>query len=323
MNLPIRRKLLRRSTIARGSVLALLMIVTSLPHQGLLPAAGAFDRSTAIDTDRTQLPHSTIRTANRMAGGPTEGTTAAREITLSTDDNHPPYAYTEHGQPTGIYVRIVERVFAALPQYRLKIVAVPWRRALAMTEAGQAIGVFPPHRFIGQRPYLHKFSEAVLEEVPVVVCNPRSLAAAQLRVGALWPEDFTGLSFGLSNGVKMGGDRFWRLVENGHVKMELASAVGANLKKLAHGRVDCHISDRLTIAHAWHALARAEPELAGQRPTEVAAMPAEHGYLALGQAAALSAAEQDHLLEQFNKELRRLRDNGEIRRIVEAFVSRD
>ncbi|HJV94726.1 MAG TPA: transporter substrate-binding domain-containing protein [Albitalea sp.] len=245
---------------------------------------------------------------------------AGTPLAIVTDDNHPPYAYRIDGKPVGIYVEIMRRIFEAMPEYEITITTAPWKRALYMAERGEVDAIFPPHYFAGQRPYLSKFSDPVFEEVPVVMCGSAALKAAGVKGGSRWPADFTALSFGASAGVRMGGDAFWAEVAAGRIRVEEAAGVRENLKKLLHGRIDCYISDRLTIAMVLAHLGATEPMPRAAQLEEAAAMPVEHGYLAFSRQAAMAPAMQDEFLRKFNRRLAALKTSGELKTIVERYL---
>jgi polar amino acid transport system substrate-binding protein len=279
--------------------------------------AGAGRRQGQPEVETT-MRHWSVRAVAAwcLAAGSASAQTVT-EVTLVTDDNHPPYAFFEKGRPAGIYVEVMQRVFERMPGYRVRVVTAPWKRALRMAEAGEVFGIFPPHHFPGERPYLSKFSSPVLEEVPVVACAEAALARKRVpSAGGPWPDGYRALVFGVSAGVRMGGDAFWRQVERGEIKIEPAPSVRENLRKVAHGRVDCHINDRLTIAVTWQQLLQATPALAATRLVEVAALPPEAGYLALSRDGHPGAV-QDDFLTKFNAELEKLQRSGELKTVVE------
>lgn len=66
---------------------------------------------------------------------------AATAPWLFVTEPFPPYTYAENGRPAGPLVDVVREVCAQL-QRVCKIEVMPWRRALAMSERGEADGIF-------------------------------------------------------------------------------------------------------------------------------------------------------------------------------------
>ena len=243
-------------------------------------------------------------------------------VSLVTDDSHFPYAYLEQGRPVGIYVKIVEAVLSRMPGYEARITALPWKRALHLTETGEASGIFPPHYFPTVRPYLDLYSDPILPETPVLQCNEATLAAHGIdRKNAAWPGGYAGITVARPMGNHMGGDELQALFEaNGITVITAGGGVIENLRALAHGRTDCIVNDRLTVRAATAWLLKKEPALPLAAITEVAVFPVEPGYLALSGPAARHDPFRQTFLAEFNVRLRHLREDGTLDQIVEDYL---
>ncbi len=242
-------------------------------------------------------------------------------VSLVTDDNHFPYAYLDHGKPAGIHVRIVEAITARMPSYQVKITALPWKRALKLTETGEASGIFPPHYFPAERPYLDRYSDTILIETPVLHCNDARLATRGIdRRTSVWPRGYGGITVATAMGTHMGGDRLWQQFADNGITVIPSGGIMENLRELAHGRVDCLLNDRLTVraASAW--LLKHDPQLPQATLTEAVAFPLEESHLALSGPAAAREPFHEAFLAEFNGLLRKLRTEGKLDEIVEAYL---
>lgn len=242
-------------------------------------------------------------------------------VSLVTDDNHFPYAYLDQGKPAGLYVKIVETIAAGMPNYSVRIIAVPWKRALHLAETGEAAGIFPPHHFPAQRPYLELYSDPILSETPVLQCNDATLAEHGIdRKKASWPADYAGASIVAAMGTHMGGDQLWNVFAANRITVTPSGGIMENLRTLAHGRVDCMLNDRLTVQAATAWLAKHEPGLPMAGIAEAMSFPVEPGYLALSRPAALREPVRQAFLDEFNTLLRHMRDEGALDRITEEYL---
>ncbi len=57
---------------------------------------------------------------------------AAESVTVIADEAYPPYSYKKDGKMTGIYTDILRAVFYGMPDYKVTIEGVPWKRGLKM-----------------------------------------------------------------------------------------------------------------------------------------------------------------------------------------------
>jgi len=242
-------------------------------------------------------------------------------VSLVTDDNHFPYAFLDQGKPAGIYVKIIEVITARMPGYQVKIAALPWKRALHMTEIGDASGIFPPHYFPTERPYLELYSDGILSEIPVLQCNDQILAAHGIdRHKAVWPAGYAGLTVAAPVGTHMGGDKVWGQFAANGITAVASGGIMENMREVAHGRVACLINDRLTVRAAIAWLQKNDPHLPLSWVTEAVVFPAEDSHLALSGPAALREPYHAAFLTEFNARLHALRANGTLDEIVEAYL---
>ena len=72
---------------------------------------------------------------------------AAEKVVVYGDDSYPPYTYLDAAtkKPMGIYVEILQAVFAKMVDYEVTIELVPWKNALNKVETGSGLAMFPPY----------------------------------------------------------------------------------------------------------------------------------------------------------------------------------
>ncbi|HAT31482.1 MAG TPA: hypothetical protein DCW29_11705 [Janthinobacterium sp.] len=240
-------------------------------------------------------------------------------VVIYADDNYPPYSFVEHGQLTGIYTLIVQKVIERLPEYQVQLVPVPWNRGLLLLEKGQAFALYPPYSRPAERPYM-KYSEPMLGEQVAVFCNADVIARRSLKS---WPDDYAGLRIGMNTGFLVGGKQFEDAVQAGRISVDAAHGSRANLLKLMRGRTDCYLNDRLSIQ--WE-LGRMRKEglldPTYLRLAETAELSTEQGYLGYTELApALFPFRQD-FIQKFNAAIRDLKRSGEIDEAIGHFLGK-
>jgi polar amino acid transport system substrate-binding protein len=158
---------------------------------------------------------------------------------LYGDENYPPYSYVRDGQFSGMYVDILHKAAEHLkPDYVLELRPVSWKRGLLYLERGSGLGLFPPG-FKKERGYIEVYSVPLYQESVVVFCSAQVMQSNPKQ----FPDDFEGLTMGTNRGFLL-STRLTDAVQSGIVKVEEANGNASNLKKLAHDRIDCYVSDR-------------------------------------------------------------------------------
>lgn len=244
---------------------------------------------------------------------------APQAVTIYADDSYPPYSYVENGRLTGIYTAIMQRALERLPEYQVELVAVPWRRGLAMVDNGQAFALYPPYFRPQERPHV-KYSEPMLTEQVVVYCSAALLAKRPLT---RWPSDFHGLRIGINSGFLLGGKEFDVAVQARLLKVDEAQGSRANLLKLLRGRVDCYLNDRLSILWELERMKRdGVIDERAQQVGEAAIVSSEQGYLGFSDLLPERYPFREDFVQKFNAVLRDMRRDGEIKDITTRFLSR-
>ncbi|WP_083411683.1 substrate-binding periplasmic protein [Janthinobacterium sp. 1_2014MBL_MicDiv] len=248
------------------------------------------------------------------AAGPVAWAAAPQPVVLYGDDDYPPYSYVENGQLKGIYTDIVREAVQAMPQYRVQLRPVPWKRGVLMLQTGDAFGLYPPYSWRSERPYV-RYSVPLLMEQLVVFCNQDVVAKRALRQ---WPADYAGLHIGVNAGFLLGDAGLTAALRSGQIVLDAAKGTRTNLLKLMRGRIDCYVSDRLSAQWELQRIRRA-----GQAGTpmqaihETAQLAGQQGHLGFTQRQPGAYPYRDDFIDQFNAAIARMQDSGAIRRIVE------
>lgn len=244
---------------------------------------------------------------------------APQAVTIYADDSYPPYSFMENGRLTGIYTQLVLKALERLPEYQVHVVAVPWRRGLAMLENGQAFALYPPYFRPQERPYV-SYSEPILTEQVVVFCNAAAIARRSLKQ---WPGDYHGLRIGINSGFLLGGQEFDLAAKAGLLKVDQAQGSRANLLKLLRARIDCYLNDRLSIL--WELQRMKKDGLIDERfepVAETSIVSSEQGHLGFSDVAPERYPFRDDFLLKFNAVIRDMRREGEIKEITTRFLNR-
>jgi polar amino acid transport system substrate-binding protein len=240
------------------------------------------------------------------------------EVVIYADDGYPPYSYGENGEALGIYSEILNKAFLRMPQYRVTLVPVPWKRGLRLLESGQGFALYPPYYRPEERPYI-RYSEPILDEQVVVFCNKFTTAGRSLKT---WPDDYVGLTVGTNAGFLLGGKEFDRYVAAGKIFRDSGTSSHGSVLKMLTGRNDCYINDRLSIHWQVDQIKRAgEIDPTKIAIAETAKLYSEKGYLGYTDRDEGRFAFKNSFVQDFNAALISLRNEGEIDRVVERFLS--
>ena len=172
------------------------------------------------------------------------GVAESIKVTVYADESYPPYSYKENGDIKGIYTLIAKTVFSRMKGYKVKIVAVPWKRGLKYLEDGTGFALYPPYFHVAKRPYIWPYSMPILDERVILFCTEDVFYQS---VRSRWVEDYYGLTIGINAGFHLGGEKFWQAVKQGKVKVSEARGNTENLLRLGLKRIDCYLNDRISI----------------------------------------------------------------------------
>ncbi len=232
------------------------------------------------------------------------------KITLYAEDSNAPYAFLNGTEPDGIYVRILQEAFARMPQYRLEIMSVPFRRGMDLLQDGKIMGFFPPYER-KDRDWIERYSIPILREIVVAICSSDYAHSHELNH---FPDDFEGARFANNAGYRLAGGDFFEMVDAGDIFLEEANTTESNLRFLMAGRVDCYVNERMAILAGMRELG-VDKDLA-RLFNEVAIIGQEFGYVAFGPDPDNQWPERDQFADALDATLRQMRDSGEIDRLV-------
>lgn len=238
------------------------------------------------------------------------------QVQVYADDSYPPYSYLEGNTVKGIYTDVLRIAFARMKGFSVSIVANPWKRILIKVEAGDYFAFYPPYYLPKERPYVEPYSVPILEEVVCPVCR-REVMTQEERTR--WPEDFYGLIFANNYGFQIGGPAFLAAIQEGKIKIEEAHTTEQNLQKLAAGRVDCYINDRIAILQTLRALRKRR--MIGPLDDFVLGPIAKREFGYVGYAKdATKFPYKDAFVKELDAILTKMKESGEIARIVKSYT---
>ncbi|NPA55831.1 MAG: amino acid ABC transporter substrate-binding protein [Epsilonproteobacteria bacterium] len=227
-------------------------------------------------------------------------------VTLACDQGYPPYSYKEGSQAKGIYVDIIKKAFDKMPQYKLKIIPLAWKRAIWSVQKGRVVGFFPPY-FNKERLAWTKFSKPILAETTIVFAKAKTLKNRKK-----FPDDFVGLTVCMNRGfslASLGGEKFAKMVDSGSINIKWGNTNKTCLNQLQRNRADFYINDRLISLKGYPSI---------KRGLEVKH---NNGYIGWTLQEKKYPYEED-LIKQFNKVITQMKKDGEIDAIVKKYQNR-
>lgn len=180
-----------------------------------------------------------------------------QKIRIITDDDYPPYSYVEKGRLKGLYIDLMKRVSHELgPTLDIKLIPVPWKRALKEIELGTEFAILPPYRHVESRPFISHYSKSIGIEEIVVFCHNSIDLNDYFNIAN---EVSTPLRLGINSGYLILNFKYQIAVKNGRIMLEENKSTLHNIEKLLMGRIDCYINDRKSITKAFEMSEIANP----------------------------------------------------------------
>ncbi len=240
-------------------------------------------------------------------------------VTLAADEAHPPYIYAEAGKSVGLYVQILQRALAHMPQWELKLRPLPWKRALATAELGDVDGLLPPYRSAG-RDWMAAYAGPLYREEVVVLCD------GEAGVGAApsWPDSFSGLRIGTPRAYFL-SRHLSAAVNRRQVQRQDFNDARDALAAMAGHQIDCIADDRFTIEFEY-ARAQRHPQWASRMPhelTEPYVLETQEAFVGISHNALARRPELAEFIKALDLQLAQLRASGEIGRLVRALPAAD
>lgn len=246
---------------------------------------------------------------------PLLGQATITEVIIYSDDSYNPYSYSdENGKAIGIYTQIIQEAFELIPEYKLKIVPLPWKRAMMSLEKKEVIAVYPPYYRPNERPFVGEYSEPILTENIIVVARKNR----ENMKRKLWPKDWLDKKIGIFLGtIDIAGPEFSKAFHDEKVSIIETKGNEENLFKLGRGEIDVYVNDRIAIFHTLQNLKRKNmwPKDFSEIE-EVAVVSSEQGYLAFAKSDPKFPYQKDLILK-FNKAIIKMKKENRIKVIVD------
>lgn len=170
----------------------------------------------------------------------------AEEFTIYIDENYPPFSYTQNGEPKGLYVEILNKVFSKLDGNTITMEGITWNRGKRLMKTGEGLALMPPYFHGHDWPYLYPYSLSFYTETVVSYCKSHLLNEPKS-----WPHDFSGLLVGSITGYDgWGGTAFRKLVKEKKIHYKEVSNPTQLVKLLLLGRIDCIMMEKSAFAIA-------------------------------------------------------------------------
>lgn len=246
------------------------------------------------------------------------GDTTKIPVTIYADNSYPPYSYEYQGKARGIYTDVLSTIFSRMTDFNVTIKPIPWKRGLKYLASGTAFALYPPYYRPAERPYIAPYSLPIIAEPIVVAC--RQSVADKLSTPR-WPQDFYGLSFAMNSGFIVARKPFWDAVNAKKITVWHQGDSVRNIKQLLKGRLDCYINGRLVYENLTHRMRQDTPQLFvdGEPIVEVMTIYIEWGHLGFTNQGGDDFPYKDKFIAQFNQQLLKLQQSGEMNRIIENF----
>ena len=217
------------------------------------------------------------------------------KITLAYVD-FPPYEFQANNKADGILVKLVERIFQ-LADIDLELKFLPFQRAYQYTLRDEVNGLFNFYK-TPERLALFDYSEKIIQNPLVLFIKKGSTITFNTLA------DLKGLRVGVLRGYTYGID----FDKNTSFVKEIGNSHESNFKKLAMGRLDVYVCDRLVGLH----VAR-ENRLISEfeiLPVPVIIMDGHIGF-----------AKDKHksIILKINKIIKEMHQNGEIEKILGSY----
>lgn len=174
----------------------------------------------------------------------------AETIRLVQDNVYAPYMTGDADGASGLWADVINEALTRVgDDYDVSLEAMPWARAVKMVENDQAHGLVGTYHKPVSRPWLGTYSTEPYNESVSVFCR-EGVAQSDWD----YPHSFRGLTFGNVNGSGAPGTEFFAMAEAGDLKVENAHSSEINIKKMAAGRIDCFVQERLVAEIAINAV---------------------------------------------------------------------
>ncbi|GAA0787791.1 transporter substrate-binding domain-containing protein [Roseibium denhamense] len=232
---------------------------------------------------------------------------ATADVRFVQDEAYPPYMMKAQDTPAGILADIVLEAARRMDVGGgLTLEAIPWPRAVKLTEVGKANGLVGAYYQPEARPWIATYSEPLLIEQVGIYCR-YGIAEADWA----YPDDYIGLVFGNNFSFETPGPEFFAMVEAEDIILEEALTTEQNLMKVNLNRIDCYVQERLVAQKVIkeNALANVEFISVASEERSMVAYPD-----------AWDGPEAAIFIKAFDEAIIDMREDGTIKRIIADHV---
>lgn len=239
-------------------------------------------------------------------------------VTLFSDNNFPPYSYSENGEAKGIYPDIVRHVAKSMTHFDVTIKPVPWNRGLMLLESGNGFGLIPPYYLPDVRPFINPYSVPLFEERVAVYCHVDIVK--ELRHPIIWPESFYGLRIGINTGFNLGDQAFWEAQSRGDIKVRKAKDPEANILMIREKRNDCYLHISLSINWTLRQMQNKAKVTDSHWMIKVKEVSTQSGYIGYTSAPDAFPFKQE-FVDMFNSEFLKQREAGTLDKVIAPYIA--
>jgi polar amino acid transport system substrate-binding protein len=169
--------------------------------------------------------------------------TTVQRVTILADDSYPPYSFIENGQLKGIYIDIIKEAAKLIERhYKVRLVAVPWKRGLQELEKGISFALLPPYKHIEKRNYIWPYSVAIMKENVVAFCQENINFHEYIESGTI--KSNGPLIVGINAGYLILNQTLEQAKNKKLIVLSENKNTNANIMKLYYERLDCYLNDR-------------------------------------------------------------------------------
>jgi polar amino acid transport system substrate-binding protein len=168
-----------------------------------------------------------------------------KRVRILADDSYPPYSYVEKGELKGVYIDII-RASAKLmsDKYLIRIVAVPWKRALVEVKEGREFAILPPYKHIEERSYIWPYSRPIMTENIIAFCHNNINLQKYLKQPS--KQIIPPLSIGINAGYLILNETLQQAKKNNNIVIQENKSTSANIMKLYTRRIGCYLNDKFS-----------------------------------------------------------------------------
>jgi polar amino acid transport system substrate-binding protein len=229
---------------------------------------------------------------------------AMAEPVVLVTAHYPPYSMEEDGQAKGVAVELVKEAFARMQQ-DIRIVFVPFARAINMVKAGQADAIFPFALRQDRKEFFYYTTEKLLVDPGALFVRADSAIVFDGDFAKLVP-----YTIGMPRGTYQ-GDAFMQAIQTYQLKIDEATDQENNVRKLLARRFDIAVGPRLLVQDAARRVGESDKIkllYSGISDGDAYVAFSVHG-------------KREALAEQLNQTLRKMRLDGSYRKIFGAVGS--